>query len=58
MKQALSKSLRENAVIVTGDCLLRIFLKPDLVEKFYELCEDANVVLACRVSPKQKAELV
>ena len=23
-----------------------------------ELCEGANVVLACRVSPKQKAEIV
>ena len=25
---------------------------------FIELCESANVVLACRVSPKQKAEVV
>lgn len=27
-------------------------------ERFVELCEDADVVLACRVSPKQKAEVV
>ena len=25
---------------------------------FMDLCEGANVVLACRVSPKQKAEIV
>ena len=25
---------------------------------FMDLCEEANVVLACRVSPKQKAEIV
>lgn len=25
---------------------------------FIDLCENANVVLACRVSPKQKAEVV
>lgn len=29
-----------------------------LVSEFIELCMGANVVLACRVSPKQKAEVV
>lgn len=29
-----------------------------LVSEFIDLCEKANVVLACRVSPKQKAEVV
>jgi len=28
------------------------------VNEFIELCMGANVVLACRVSPKQKAEVV
>ena len=45
-------------MIVTGECLLRIFLRKDIKERFVELCEDADVVLACRVSPKQKAEVV
>jgi phospholipid-transporting ATPase len=29
-----------------------------LVKEFIDLAEKANVVLACRVSPKQKAEVV
>ena len=29
-----------------------------LEDEFVDLCEGANVVLACRVSPKQKAEVV
>lgn len=57
-KQSKSKAIRQNGVIVTGDCLLRILIRPELKLKFIELCEGANVVLACRVSPKQKAEIV
>ena len=30
----------------------------ELENMFIDLCEGANVVLACRVSPKQKAEVV
>ena len=51
-RQLHSKKVRQNGVIVTGECLLRIFLKKELKEKFVELCEGADVVLACRVSPK------
>ena len=29
-----------------------------MVKEFMDLAEGANVVLACRVSPKQKAEIV
>ena len=29
-----------------------------MVKEFMDLCANANVVLACRVSPKQKAEIV
>ena len=28
------------------------------MQEFINLCEGANVVLACRVSPKQKADIV
>ena len=53
LKQAKSMNYgRSNGVIVTGDCLLRILLHADLKEKFTKLCESADVVLACRVSPK------
>ena len=57
-RQLQSKKVRQNGVIVTGECLMRIFLRPEIKEKFVELCENADVVLACRVSPKQKAEVV
>ena len=45
-------------MIVAGDTLSTIQEDDDLVKEFIDLCEGANVVLACRVSPKQKAEIV
>lgn len=56
--QSLTKQARDNAVIVAGDTLATIQADEDLVKEFIDLCEGANVVLACRVSPKQKAEVV
>ena len=49
---------RENAVVVAGETLAMIQRDVALTVKFVDLCENANVVLACRVSPKQKAEVV
>ena len=49
---------RENAVVVAGETLSMIQRDMALTVKFVDLCENANVVLACRVSPKQKAEVV
>ena len=46
------------ALIVGGDSLLKIFSNAKLQERFVKLVELAVVVLACRVSPKQKAEIV
>ena len=51
-KQEQSKACRDNGVVVTGDCLMRILRNENLKLKFIQLCEGANVVLACRVSPK------
>ena len=56
--QSLTKQARDNAVVVAGDTLATIQDDDDLVKEFIDLCEGANVVLACRVSPKQKAEIV
>jgi len=50
--------VRENAVIVAGETLTLIQSDKTLEDMFVDLCESANVVLACRVSPKQKAEVV
>ena len=45
-------------MIVAGDSLLKITAKPTLKSKFISLIDNATVVLGCRVSPKQKAEIV
>ena len=50
--QALSKMMRDNAVIVAGETLATIQADDEMVKIFMDLCEGANVVLACRVSPK------
>ena len=56
--QSLTKQARDNAVIIAGETLAIIQADEDLVKEFIDLCEGANVVLACRVSPMQKAEIV
>ena len=45
-------------MIVAGETLTMIQCEKALEDQFVDLCEGANVVLACRVSPKQKAEVV
>lgn len=57
-KQKVTFMARPNAVIIAGDTLAVIQNNENLSETFVDLCEKANVVLACRVSPKQKAEVV
>lgn len=51
---------RDSAVVVGGDQLLKITAKgkEKLLDEFIALSQNASVVLACRVSPKQKAEVV
>ena len=45
-------------MVVAGETLSIIQGDTKLENAFVKLCEGANVVLACRVSPKQKAEVV
>lgn len=52
---------RDVAIVVGGDQLAKILKEgknKKLVNEFMNLVEVASVVLACRVSPKQKAEIV
>lgn len=49
---------RGNAVILSADSLSQITKHPSLKREFLALAKNADVVLACRVSPKQKAEIV
>ena len=45
-------------MIIAGETLATVQADEEMVKLFMDLCEGANVVLACRVSPKQKAEIV
>lgn len=45
-------------MVVTGDALLKIASHEVLKDQFLELTDSVQVVIACRVSPKQKAEIV
>ena len=49
---------REVALVVAGDSLMKITHSLQFTATFLELTAMAKVVLACRVSPKQKAEIV
>lgn len=48
----------KNALILSGYVLTQINANPRLLEAFLECSDNVDVVLACRVSPKQKAEIV
>lgn len=50
--QKMTQLIRENAVIVAGDSLLKITKNSRVKEEFLELALEAKVVIACRVSPK------
>jgi phospholipid-transporting ATPase len=54
----MTELVRENAVIVAGDSLIKITKNFRVKQEFLELAQAAKVVIACRVSPKQKAEIV
>jgi len=49
---------RKQAIIVAGASLLKIDLDAKLRELFLAASDRVEVVLACRVSPKQKADIV
>ena len=50
--------MKKQAIIIAGASLLVIDANEDLREFFLEASDNADVVLACRVSPKQKADIV
>jgi hypothetical protein len=50
--QKLTELARDNAVIVSGESLLKIARNSRVRDEFLELAMNAKVVIACRVSPK------
>jgi len=57
LKAIASEPDTDFALIVTGEALLRA-LTPNLSKDFIALAEKCVAVLACRVSPQQKADIV
>ena len=57
-QQNLRLDTRKMGLIVSGDALIKIFGNEKIAPKFVQLSQRAEVVLACRVSPKQKADIV
>ena len=47
---------KQYALIVSGESLLKI--RDNLLKQFIVICEFSKVVIACRVSPQQKADIV
>jgi phospholipid-transporting ATPase len=53
-----NKDFKNIAIIVSGAALIKITKNTETRDKFVDICSEAKVVLACRVSPKQKADIV
>jgi phospholipid-transporting ATPase len=53
-----SPSMMKSALVVNGEALTKILTEDKLREEFLNVTYKVNVVLACRVSPKQKADIV
>ncbi|EGR33087.1 phospholipid-translocating p-type flippase family protein, putative [Ichthyophthirius multifiliis] len=57
-KQNINKITLQIAVIITGDALIHSMADKELQKLLIQICSVSKVVLACRVSPKQKQEIV
>jgi magnesium-transporting ATPase (P-type) len=49
---------RKSAVLIDGICLSKIFGDPEILNVCVEVFKDCETVICCRVTPKQKAEVV
>ena len=56
-EEEVEKISQQNALIITGDALIH-GLKPQVSKLIVAISKYCNSVLACRVSPKQKADIV
>lgn len=46
-----------NALVITGDALIHA-MTTDLSKELMKICDKCEAVVCCRVSPKQKQEVV
>ena len=49
---------QKKAIVVAGSALVAIDANKSLKDVFLTASDDVDVVIACRVSPKQKADIV
>ncbi len=57
-QQIRSEGFRRSATIVAGDSLLKIMANERIRNQFLKLSTSSSAVLGCRLSPKQKADIV
>lgn len=57
-EEQIEKNIKKYALILSIDEITRIMKNKDLEEIFYQLAIRCNTVLCCRVTPKQKAQMV
>lgn len=58
-KRSEKKKINKNlAFVMEGPALVHVFGKPILEKMLFEVTNSCTAVIACRVSPKQKAQLV
>lgn len=56
--ERMGENRQKSAVIVSGDALCVILAEDTIKNLFLNISLKVDVVLACRVSPKQKADIV
>ena len=50
--------LKNFALVITGDALIKVMDKQEIKSVLIDICSITPAVIACRVSPKQKADIV
>lgn len=56
--QINSEGLRASATVVSGESLFKIMSSQRITKQFLKLACSSAVLIACRMSPKQKADIV
>jgi phospholipid-transporting ATPase len=56
--QINSEGLRASGTVVSGDSLFKIMSSDRITKQFLKLSCSSAVLIACRMSPKQKADIV
>jgi len=56
--QINTEGMQDSATVVAGDSLFKIMANERIKENFLQLATKSKVLIACRMSPKQKADIV